>query len=621
MMGGRCFESQTPHFFKIILSDALQDGRLGIPKKFVRKYGSDLPDLVFLHVASGDAWEVELVRGYGGVWLRRGWPDFAKHYAIKQGAASNIVYDVNAGLKSGCWGRCCPFKGSAKSEALKRAASFQSPNPFFLTLMQPSLIHHSLNAPAKFFMEHIPGYRSGGDIDLYESNERFWSARYRFGIYSRKLQVKINSGWKIFAQDNNLKVGDVCVFELTTKVDRVSFRVVIFRADQDAIELGRSVQTKEASQLKLQTSSGEPDESEYGQAKNEEPASRDQSAGKSIKVEPAMEVFTLPKACSDSNGESTGETVSPTGGCERSMKETAKELHVLARGSLDEHRRKRMSRPTGDREQDFMDLMLNVMEGANFSDFKGQKYTRSAATYVPTPPSLAAREGLARPGWYNGREGQDPSDDEVSPHQIRPSLVEARLAGPQQGRRPWSTTAKPRKNGLSCHYCNLFFWGDRYDNGSAHMGAVAASEQPPRIGEGPTRAGHQRRQEQDRGRVRCEEVDLPPSIRQGDTALISPPVPVGLRSSLEDCAFSTGFRIPAGTHLLLNIGKIQRDERVWSNPEEFEPESLLPSFEIGMVLDEAVDMTESPGLSNLKATPLEVMLIPRLDQKIYERDE
>lgn len=95
------------------------------------------------------------------------------------------------------------------------------------------------NAPAKFFMEHIPGYRSGGDIDLYESNERFWSARYRFGIYSRKLQVKINSGWKIFAQDNNLKVGDVCVFELTTKVDRVSFRVVIFRADQDAIELGR----------------------------------------------------------------------------------------------------------------------------------------------------------------------------------------------------------------------------------------------------------------------------------------------------------------------------------------------------------------------------------------------
>ncbi|KAL3725917.1 hypothetical protein ACJRO7_030885 [Eucalyptus globulus] len=233
MVGGRHFESQTPHFFKIILSDALQNGRLGIPKKFVRKYGSNLSDLVFLQVPSGQAWEVELVRRTDGVWLRRGWPDFVKHYAIKHGhflvfryeggsafhvvifdksaseikypiitelpkreenegdtlvevfedhfdrplriqskelpsltllsppskkkktneclykqavggGASNIVCDVNAGLNSSCWKRERSFRGGEKSEALKRAASFQSSNPFFLTLMQPSLIRHSL---------------------------------------------------------------------------------------------------------------------------------------------------------------------------------------------------------------------------------------------------------------------------------------------------------------------------------------------------------------------------------------------------------------------------------------------------------------------------------------------
>ncbi|KAK3416128.1 hypothetical protein EUGRSUZ_H01962 [Eucalyptus grandis] len=262
----------------------------GIPKKFVIKYGSNLSDLVFLQVPSGQAWEVELVRRTDGVWLRRGWPDFVKHYAIKHGhflvfryeggsafrvvifdksaseikypiitelpkreenegdtlvevfedhfdrplriqsGASNIVCDVNAGLNSSCWKRERPFRGGEKSEALKRAASFQYPNPFFLTLMQPSLIRHSL---------HIPSYRSGGDIDLYVSNERFWLARYKFGIYGRKTQVKINGGWKLFVQDNNLKVGDVCVFELTRKVGQVSFRVVIFRANHDAIELGR----------------------------------------------------------------------------------------------------------------------------------------------------------------------------------------------------------------------------------------------------------------------------------------------------------------------------------------------------------------------------------------------
>ncbi|KAI6695296.1 hypothetical protein NL676_023006 [Syzygium grande] len=85
MMGGRHFESETPHFFKIVLSDALQNGRLGIPKKFVRKYGSNLSNLVFLQVASGDVWEVELLRGNDGAFLRRGWPEFVKHFAIKQG--------------------------------------------------------------------------------------------------------------------------------------------------------------------------------------------------------------------------------------------------------------------------------------------------------------------------------------------------------------------------------------------------------------------------------------------------------------------------------------------------------------------------------------------------------
>ncbi|KAF8029706.1 hypothetical protein BT93_E2208 [Corymbia citriodora subsp. variegata] len=49
--------------------------------------------------------------------------------------------------------------------------------------------------------------------------------------------------------------------------------------------------------------------------------------------------------------------------------------------------------------------------------------------------------------------------------------------------------------------------------------------------------------------------------------------------------------------------------------------SLLQSFEINTVSDEPVDMTESPGLTNLKASPLEVLLVPRLDQKVYEIDE
>lgn len=57
----------------------------GIPKRFVRKYGSNLSNSVFLKLANGDSWEVELLRKNDGVWLQRNWPDFVKHYSIEHG--------------------------------------------------------------------------------------------------------------------------------------------------------------------------------------------------------------------------------------------------------------------------------------------------------------------------------------------------------------------------------------------------------------------------------------------------------------------------------------------------------------------------------------------------------
>ncbi|KAJ4970109.1 hypothetical protein NE237_003208 [Protea cynaroides] len=41
-------------------------------------------------------------------------------------------------------------------------------------------------------------------------------------------------------------------------------------------------------------------------------------------------------------------------------------------------------------------------------------------------------------------------------------------------------------------------------------------------------------------------------------------------------------------------------------------------FELATPSDEPVDMTESSGLTNLKATPLEILLIPRLPSKLYQ---
>ncbi|KDP29948.1 hypothetical protein JCGZ_18517 [Jatropha curcas] len=137
-----------------------------------------------------------------------------------------------------------------------------------------------------------------------------------------------------------------------------------------------------------------------------------------------------------------------------------------------------------------------------------------------------------------------------------------------------------------------------------------------------------------------------------------PPGPVSVpRECIKDCSVG-GYHIPAGTRLIVNISRIHRDPRVWSNPSEFEPErflsmnidvkgknpelipfgsgrrmcpgatfalqilnltlaSFLHAFEIETPSGKPVDMSEGTGIINLKATPLEVALTPRLSAHLY----
>lgn len=134
---------------------------------------------------------------------------------------------------------------------------------------------------------------------------------------------------------------------------------------------------------------------------------------------------------------------------------------------------------------------------------------------------------------------------------------------------------------------------------------------------------------------------------------------LGPREAMDDCTVA-GYNVKAGTRLIVNIWKLQRDPKVWTNPSDFRPERFLTShahvdvrgqqfelmpfgsgrrscpgvsfalqvlhltfarlvhaFDLATPLDEAVDMTESPGLTIPKATPLEVLLTPRLPAKLY----
>ncbi|KAF9608872.1 hypothetical protein IFM89_011910 [Coptis chinensis] len=145
-----------------------------------------------------------------------------------------------------------------------------------------------------------------------------------------------------------------------------------------------------------------------------------------------------------------------------------------------------------------------------------------------------------------------------------------------------------------------------------------------------------------------------------ETLRLYPAAPMsGLHVAMEDCTVA-GYHVPVGTRLLTNLWKIQRDPRIWSNPCEFHPErflsthanldvrgqhfELIPfgsgrrmcpgisfglqvvhltlarflqSFDIKSPMDASVDMTESSGLTNRKATPLQVLIAPRLQANLY----
>ena len=146
-----------------------------------------------------------------------------------------------------------------------------------------------------------------------------------------------------------------------------------------------------------------------------------------------------------------------------------------------------------------------------------------------------------------------------------------------------------------------------------------------------------------------------------ETLRLNPAAPLSVpHESLEDCTVG-GYHVPAGTRLLVNVWKIHRDPRIWSSDShEFKPErfltthkdfdvrgnnheytpfssgrrmcpgvsfalqvlqltlaSLIHGFDFETQSNEAVDTSEGIGLTYVKASPLEVLLSPRLSPSLY----
>ncbi|TXG64446.1 hypothetical protein EZV62_011440 [Acer yangbiense] len=265
------------------------------------------------------------------------------------------------------------------------------------------------------------------------------------------------------------------------------------------------------------------------------------------------------------------------------MEKTARELDYVLRNWVDEHRRRRLNRDVGDHEeQDFIHVLLSAMD-----------------------------------------------DDKISAHQDANTTINAICLSLILG-------------GSDTTMVTLT-WAVSLLLNNRHVLKKVQEELNGHVGK------HRPVEESDLKNL----VYLQAIVKE--TLRLYPAVPLSApREAMEDCTIA-GFHIPAGTRLIVNLWKLHRDPSIWVNPSEFIPERfindhanldvsglhfeclpfgsgrrkcpgislalqvlhltlarLLHTFELKTVSEAAVDMSEGPGLTVPKATPLEVVLTPKL---------
>ncbi|XP_057990648.1 B3 domain-containing protein REM19-like [Hevea brasiliensis] len=209
------FKATKPHFFKIILDDTISSMKLGIPRKFVRRYGSDLSSPAVQKVLSGEQWKTihsaSPMEITGSLMLNKNsqsqrlenendvsilghsFPSpktkdksplqFPQPH--KKMKVENPTENTNAQLPTGKFeglsnekktldgavARRRPLTAEEKANALHRASTnFKSGNPYFMVAMPP-LFLHSLNIPSSVAREY---FNKSGAVTLNTVDGKTW---------------------------------------------------------------------------------------------------------------------------------------------------------------------------------------------------------------------------------------------------------------------------------------------------------------------------------------------------------------------------------------------------------------------------------------------------------------
>ncbi|OMO60046.1 hypothetical protein CCACVL1_24433 [Corchorus capsularis] len=156
-------------------------------------------------------------------------PCFRPHKKMK--TSDSADYITESILKSECMNPSRNKNAFALGRAIR---DFKSENPFFVVVMQPSYVYAGLQCkcrlaiPIYFVRKHL--MKDDCEITLFNSDGKTWPVQFHQGGNGKKLYGSLNAGWDIFVHDNNIQVGDICVFELINCIE-IAFKVVIYQGE------------------------------------------------------------------------------------------------------------------------------------------------------------------------------------------------------------------------------------------------------------------------------------------------------------------------------------------------------------------------------------------------------
>ncbi|CAN1852835.1 B3 domain-containing transcription factor VRN1 [Linum perenne] len=274
----------SKHFWQVIYPSDVQEGTLMLSEEFVTKYGRRLSNTTELKLPDGKVWKIVLKRENEDhkcrVWLESGFRHFLQHYSIAAGfllmfefrGSSNfhvlvfdrtsceIVYTIRqpapepqqhsvadpdsnfcsrveasaiiTGLKfRSTFGKMCAASKRASKRAIERAIESNPENPSFLiSILKYHLVAGFMNFPTEFTRCYMWEDSQQVKVQVFNEEEETMLDEVLLNMSTNKSSgMKHVTGWMSFCRDNDLKEGDVCLFELIDPASKL-FTVRKFHA-------------------------------------------------------------------------------------------------------------------------------------------------------------------------------------------------------------------------------------------------------------------------------------------------------------------------------------------------------------------------------------------------------